>query len=100
MMKVKFRSSRQFKRTSFRRMYGNPWDSSSTSSISSPRTSSNILSSLTRNNKVKIPKKSAFKSNSITRKKISFREPLEKSKSKSKSTTSSYHSDWRSVSSK
>ena len=43
MMKVKFRSSRQFKRTSFRRMYGNPWDSSSTSSISSPRTSSNIF---------------------------------------------------------
>jgi len=104
-IKPKFRSSRQLKRASYRRMYGNPWDSPITSPISSPisspRRSSPQSSIATRKNlKSMLPKKSAFKRKSTSRKSVKFREPLERSKSKTNSTTSSSHAAWHSVPSK
>lgn len=103
-IKPKFRSSRQLKRASYRRMYGNPWDSPITSPItspiSSPRRSSQRSSIATRKNpKSMLPKKSAFKSKS-SGKSVKFREPLERSRSKTNSTTSSSHAAWHSVPSK
>ena len=78
-----FRSSRQTRRAKLRKMYGDPWDN--TTSSSSRKSSS-------------MPKKSAMKSSSKsrTKKNVSFKEPLDKNLS----STSSVHAAWRSVSSK
>jgi hypothetical protein len=78
-----FRSHRQTRKAKLRKMYGDPWDSTTSSSSrkSTP-----------------MPKKSAMKSSSKsrTKKNVSFKEPLDKSLS----STSSAHAAWRSVSSK
>ena len=76
-MPVTFLSKRQKKRNTLRKRYGNPWDSSPKSTKSSRR---NITS-----------KRSS--------KKVSFRQPLVRSRSRSSSKSSS-HAAWRSVSSK
>ena len=77
MRKHTFLTKRQKKRASLRRLYGNPWDSTSSSS----KTSSKKMSS----SKTKTAKKS-----------VTFRQPLERSASKSKSSSNV----WRTVSSK
>jgi len=79
MRKHSFLTKRQKKRASLRRLYGNPWDS--TSSSSRTKTSSKKMSSA----KTKTAKKS-----------VTFRQPLERSASKSKSSSNV----WRTVSSK
>jgi hypothetical protein len=78
-----FRSHRQTRRAKLRKMYGDPWDN--TTSSSSKQSNS-------------MPRKSAMKSSSKrrTKKNVSFKEPLDKSRS----STSSAHAAWRSVSSK
>jgi hypothetical protein len=73
-MPVTFLSKRQKKRNTLRKRYGNPWDSS-------PKSSRRNITS----------KRSS--------KKVSFRQPLVRSRSKSSSKSSS-HAAWRSVSSK
>ena len=73
MKKHSFQTKRQKKRASIRRLYGNPWDSTSSSPRSSSRT------------KTKTAKK-----------RVTFREPLERSASKSSSPSNV----WRTVSSK
>ncbi len=77
MRKHTFLTKRQKKRASLRRLYGNPWDSTSSSS----KTSSKKMSS----SRTKTAKKS-----------VTFRQPLERSASKSKSSSNV----WRTVSSK
>lgn len=78
MKKHLFQTKRQRKRTAIRKLYGNPWDSTSSSSHRS-------------------------KSKTV-RRSVTFREPIErsasKSKSKSKSKSSSPSNVWRTVSSK
>ena len=80
MRKPTFQSKRQRKRNAIRSLYGNPWDSSSSSS--SRRTPSSNR-------------------RSATKKRVSFRQPIERSasKSKSKSKKSSPSNVWRTVSS-
>lgn len=80
MRKPTFQTKRQRKRNAIRSLYGNPWDSSSSSS--SRRTPSSNR-------------------RSATKKRVSFRQPIERSasKSKSKSKTSSPSNVWRTVSS-
>ena len=80
MRKPTFQTKRQRKRNAIRSLYGNPWDSSSSSS--SRRTPSSSR-------------------RSATKKRVSFRQPIERSasKSKSKSKTSSPSNVWRTVSS-
>ena len=75
MKKHLFQTKRQKKRASLRKLYGNPWDStsSSKSKTPSPRTKT-------------------------SKRRVTFREPLERSASKSKSKSSS--NVWRTVSSK
>jgi hypothetical protein len=75
-MNTSIRSSRRRKRETYRKMHGNPWDSSSSS-----------------RNKTMSLKKSSRHSN---KKNVTFRVPI-KSSSLSKSSS---HSAWRSVSSK
>ena len=74
MKKHTFLTKRQKKRASIRRLYGNPWDS--TSSSSRAKTSSS--------------------KSKTAKKRVTFREPLERSASKSKSSSNV----WRTVSSK
>jgi hypothetical protein len=99
-MPKSFRSHRQRRKTELRKSYGNPWDSSSNESASKSSSKSNKTYtrrvSLTRT-----PKKSSMKSANKTRsnRNISFREPLERNRSLTKSSTSSSHAVWRSVSS-
>jgi len=81
MPKTLGRSHRQRKRETLRRLYGNPWDSSSSSSRNATRHSFSQAS-----------KKS--------KKRVTFRQPLVRGPSKSKSTTSTSHAAWHSVSSK
>lgn len=105
MPKVPFRSHRQLRKATLRRMYGNPWDTPSRSSTSSRSSSKSSKSSRSSRSPAKTissryPKRSSLKKSNTTRKNITFREPLERSASKSKSTTSSAHLAWRSVSSK
>ena len=76
MRKPSFQTKRQKKRESLRRLYGNPWDS--TSSSSRTRTKSPSTRSKT------------------SKKRVTFRQPLERSASKSKSSSNV----WRTVSSK
>ena len=83
MRKHTFLTKRQKKRASLRRLYGNPWDSTSSSSKTRTKTSSKKMSSI----RSKTSKKS-----------VTFREPIERSASKSKSKSSS--NVWRTVSSK
>ena len=93
-IKPLFRSHRQSRKVNLRRMYCNPWDDSSSSS-----SSRKLVSSSRKTKNQKAPKKSAMKKssgNKKTKKKVSFREPLDRSRS----TTSSAHSAWHSVSSK
>ena len=75
MRKPTFQTKRQRKRKAIRSLYGNPWDSSSSSSaskrLSSPRR------------------------NTTSKKRVTFRKPIERSASKSKSS-----GVWRTVSSK
>ena len=80
MRKPTFQTKRQRKRNAIRSLYGNPWDSSSSSS--SRRTPSSNR-------------------RSATKKRVTFRQPIERSasKSKSKSKTSSPSNVWRTVSS-
>jgi hypothetical protein len=80
MRKPTFQTKRQRKRKAIRSLYGNPWDSSSSSS--SRRTPSSNR-------------------RSATKKRVTFRQPIERSasKSKSKSKTSSPSNVWRTVSS-
>lgn len=75
MKKHLIQTKRQKKRASLRRLYGNPWDSTSSlkSKTPSPRTKT-------------------------SKRRVTFREPLERSASKSKSKSSS--NVWRTVSSK
>jgi hypothetical protein len=92
------RSYRQRRKAYLRRTMGNPWDSDSKSTSSkSPRSPRNITSKVS----LHAPKKSSIKSRTHSNR-VTFREPLERSASKSKSisTTSSRHSAWHSVSSK
>ena len=70
-MKSSVRSSRRRKRETYRKIYGNPWDSSSSSR----------RKTISRRTK---------------RKTVTFREPIVRSRS---STKSSPHAAWRSVSS-
>ena len=81
MRKPTFQTKRQRKRNAIRSLYGNPWDSSSSSSSSRRTPSSNRRSA--------------------TKKRVTFRQPIERSasKSKSKSKTSSPSNVWRTVSS-
>ncbi len=76
MRKHTFLTKRQKKRASLRRLYGNPWDSTSSSSKTRTKTSS--------------PRTKTSK------KRVTFRQPLERSASKSKSSSNV----WRTVSSK
>lgn len=64
-----FKSKRQRSRTAMRRLHGNPWDSSSSSSSSK---------------------------RNVTSRRVTFRNPIVRSKS----SKSSSHAAWRSVSSK
>ena len=75
MRKHTFLTKRQKKRASIRRLYGNPWDSTSSS---------------TRSKKTSSPRTKTSK------KRVTFRQPLERSASKSKSSSNV----WRTVSSK
>jgi hypothetical protein len=87
------------RRENLRRMYGNPWDSSSSKSSSksiTPRKQSFTKKAITGRK----AKKSSIKSQTANRNRISFREPLERGRSLTKSTTSSRHSAWKSISSK
>jgi hypothetical protein len=108
-MNKSFHSRRQLKREKLRKFYGNPWDNSEQEKKGyiegpartfSPRkrsqSSSPRKSSPNRSVSSKHPKKSALKKSSGTRKNVSFKHPL----TRSKSTTSSSHAAWRSVSSK
>jgi hypothetical protein len=79
-MQTTIRSSRRRKREAYRKMHGNPWDSSSSS-----------------RNKTMSLKKSSRRSNKKT---VSFREPIVRSRSQSSRSKSSSHAAWRSVSSK
>ena len=85
MRKPTFQTKRQRKRNAIRSLYGNPWDS--TSSSSRRNTSSSRRRSTSKR--------------STTKKSVTFRQPLERSasKSKSKSKTSSPSNVWRTVSS-
>ena len=100
MPRSKTQSSRQMRRENLRRMYGNPWDSSSSKSSSksssSPRKQSFTKKAITGRK----AKKSSIKSQTANSNRISFREPLERGRSLTKSTTSSRHSAWKSISSK
>jgi hypothetical protein len=102
MPRRKTQSSRQMRKENLRRMYGNPWDS--TSSKSSSNSSKSITPSKQNFTKKAITgrkaKKSAIKSQTANSNRISFREPLERSRSSTKSTTSSRHSAWKNISSK
>ena len=75
-MKTSVRSSRRRKRDTYRKMYGNPWDSSSSSKRKT-------VSTRTVSRRTK-------------RKSVTFREPIVRSRS---STKSSSHAAWHSVSS-
>ena len=75
MRKHTFLTKRQKKRASLRRLYGNPWDSTSSSS----RT-----------------RKTSSAKSKTSKKSVTFRQPLERSASKSKSSSNV----WRTVSSK
>ena len=79
MKKPSFQTKRQRKRKAIRSLYGNPWDSSSSSS-SRRRSSSS--------------KRSASKT---SKRRVTFREPIERSASKTKSSSPS--NVWRTVSS-
>lgn len=78
MRKPTFQTKRQRKRNAIRSLYGNPWDSTSSSS-----------------------RRRSTSKRSTTKKSVTFRQPLERSasKSKSKSKTSSPSNVWRTVSS-
>lgn len=76
-MKSSVRSSRRRKRETYRKMHGNPWDSSSSS----------------RRSKTISLRKTSRKSN---KKSVTFREPIVRTRS---STKSSAHAAWHSVSS-
>ena len=78
MKKPSFQTKRQRKRKAIRSLYGNPWDSSSSSSRR--RSSSS--------------KRSASKT---SKRRVTFREPIERSASKTKSSSPS--NVWRTVSS-
>ena len=82
MRKPTFQTKRQRKRKAIRSLYGNPWDS--TSSSSSRRSSSNRSASTL----------SASKRNTTSKKRVTFRQPIERSASKSHSS-----GVWRTVSS-
>ena len=86
MKKPTFQTKRQRKRKAIRSLYGNPWDSSSSSSRRTPSSSRRTPSSSRR---------------STTKKRVTFRQPIERSasKSKSKSKSSSPSNVWRTVSS-
>ena len=90
MKKPTFQTKRQRKRKAIRSLYGNPWDSTSSSSSSRRSTSSRRSSS---NNRAVSSRRSA------TKKRVTFRQPLERSASKSKSKSSSPSNVWRTVSS-
>jgi len=96
-MKNSIRSHRQHRKETLRKMYGNPWDSSSKSSSKSISQLS-PKKSATKRVSSRMPKKSSIKSRTQTNR-VTFREPLERSASKSKSSTSRSHAVWRSVSS-
>ncbi len=85
MKKPSFQTKRQRKRKAIRSLYGNPWDSSSSSSRRTPSSSHRVTSSR----------------HSATKKRVTFRQPIERSasKSKSKSKSSSPSNVWRTVSS-
>ena len=76
MRKHTFQTKRQKKRASLRRLYGNPWDSTSSSSRPKSKTPSSR--------------------SKTSKRRVTFREPLERSASKSKSSSNV----WRTVSSK
>ena len=78
MRKHTFQTKRQKKRASLRRLYGNPWDSTSSSSRPKSKTPSSR--------------------SKTSKRRVTFREPLERSASKSKSSSPS--NVWRTVSSK
>ncbi len=78
MKKPTFQTKRQRRRKAIRSLYGNPWDSSSSSSRR--RSSSS--------------KRSASKT---SKRRVTFREPIERSASKTKSSSPS--NVWRTVSS-
>lgn len=103
MTKTKFRSYRQRRKYSLRKSLGNPWDSSSSKSSSNKSNKINEKNkmSLKRISLTKTPKKSSMKTPNKTRshRNISFSEPLERSRSLTKSSTSSSHAAWYSVSS-
>ena len=81
MRKPTFQTKRQRKRKAIRSLYGNPWDSTSSSSRSASKRSSSS-------------KRSASKRNTTSKKRVTFRQPLERSASKSHSS-----GVWRTVSS-
>ena len=81
MRKPTFQTKRQRKRKAIRSLYGNPWDSTSSSSR---RSSSNRSAS----------NRSALKRNTTSKKRVTFRQPIERSASKSHSS-----GVWRTVSS-
>ena len=101
-----FRSHRQRRKNDLRKSYGNPWDSSSDKSSSKSSSKTNQINkrsnvSLRHISLTKTPKKSSMKTSNRTKshRTITFREPLERSRSLSKSSTSSSHAVWHSVSS-
>jgi hypothetical protein len=101
-------SLRKRRKAMHRKMHGNPWDSSTSSTISmSPRFASTknpkSNSTIKKIHIYKKPKKSSFKTRK-TSSRVSFRSPITRSRSKSKSksrgSTSTSHGVWKSVSSK
>jgi len=99
-----FRSHRQRRRDDLRKSYGNPWDTSSDKSSSKSSSKSMSKSNKITSRRVsltKTPKKSSMKSSNKTKshRSITFREPLERSRSLTKSSTSTSHDVWHSVSS-
>lgn len=86
-------SRRQRRREYMRKYYGNPWDSSS--KTSSRKSSSHKSSSHRKSMKFKTAKKSSIKTGTRSKRNVSFREPIERSRSSS----SSHNSVWRTVSS-
>ena len=76
MRKPTFQTKRQRKRKAIRSLYGNPWDSTSSSSRSAY-------------------KRSSSGRNTTSKKRVTFRQPIERSASKSHSSSGV----WRTVSS-
>ncbi len=99
-------SSRKRRKAINRKIFGNPWDSSSSDSdfitmntkFGSPKANTKSSSSASTIKKISLykkPKKSSFKSRKSSNR-ISFRSPL----IRSKSSTSTSHAVWKTVSSK